>query len=279
MTGQQDKTVLALSSEVGVGAVGLTLSRPVFANNHVNAICLPTVILPSRPDLGTVVPHIIPSDILRLQLEALSTDGWDMRYDGVMTGYFAEVRQVEVVADQLKSLRRVNPRAIILVDPVLGDFDTGLYVSEGIATAVRDLLVPLADVITPNLFEYYWLCGQELCAQTDIPLDDLLSHAVELAPPHIIVTSAKIEQASAHNSQSLIKTAYLTADDRELFSGRFARDVPKGTGDVFTSHLLSRLVLGDEMKDAIGQTVNYLDRIAERAKGKKAIAPYLLSRH
>ncbi len=273
MTQEPDKTVLALSSEVGVGAVGLTISRPVFAFNQIHAICLPTVILPSRPDLGTVEPHIIPSDTLRLQLKALSSDGWDKRYNGVMTGYFSDVSQVEVIAAQLMSLRVVNPEATILVDPVLGDFDTGLYVSEEVATAVRDLLVPLADVITPNLFEYSWLCGQE-----DIPLDELHSHAVSLAPPHIIVTSAEIEQPSEKGSQALIKTAYLTQDEMDLFSGNFVEDMPKGTGDVFASHLLSRLVLGDEMKDAIGQTVHYLDGIADRAKGTNAIAPYLLFR-
>lgn len=276
MTELPDKTVLALSSEVGVGAVGLTISRPVFAFNQIHAICLPTVILPSRPDLGTVEPHIIPSDTLRLQLKALSSDGWDKRYNGVMTGYFSDVSQVEVIAAQFMSLRVANPEAILLVDPVLGDFDTGLYVSEEVATAVRDLLVPLADVITPNLFEYSWLCGHELCEQEDIPLDELLSHATDLAPPNIIVTSAKIEQPSEHNSQALIKTAYLSQGEMELFSGRFVRDMPKGTGDIFASHLLSRLVLGDEMKDAIGQTVHYLDRIADRAKGTNAIAPYLL---
>lgn len=273
MTQEPDKTVLALSSEVGVGAVGLTISRPVFAFNQIHAICLPTVILPSRPDLGTVEPHIIPSDTLRLQLKALSSDGWDKRYNGVMTGYFSDVSQVEVIAAQLMSLRVVNPEATILVDPVLGDFDTGLYVSEEVATAVRDLLVPLADVITPNLFEYSWLCGQE-----DIPLDELHSHAVSLAPPHIIVTSAEIEQPSEKGSQALIKTAYLTQDEMDLFSGNFVEDMPKGTGDVFASHLLSRLVLGDEMKDAIGQTVHNLDQIADRAKGTNAIAPYLLFR-
>jgi pyridoxine kinase len=276
MTQEPDKTVLAISSEVGVGAVGLTISRHVFAYNQVHAICLPTVILPSRPDLGTVEPHIIPSESLQRQLSALSKDGWDKAYTGVMTGYFADVSQVEVIAAQLMSLRGINPEAIILVDPVLGDFDTGLYVSEEVATAVRDLLVPLADVITPNLFEYSWLCGDELCEQEDIALEGLHSHAVNLAAPHIIVTSAKIEQPSEQSSQALIKTAYLSQDEMELFSGRFVRDMPKGTGDIFASHLLSRLVLGDEMKDAIGQTVHYLDRIAERAKGTQAIAPYLL---
>lgn len=268
---QQNNTVLALSSEVGVGAVGLTISRPVFAYSQIHAICLPTVILPSRPDLGTVEPHIIPSDTLRLQLEALSNDGWDTLYDGVMTGYFADVSQVKVVASKIALLKEINPEMIVLVDPVLGDFDTGLYVSEEVALAVRDLLVPLAKVITPNLFEYSWLCGYET-----VSLDELHSHAVSLTPPHIIVTSAEIEQPSEKGSQALIKTAYLTQEEMDLFSGNFVEDMPKGTGDVFASHLLSSLILGDEMKDAIGQTVHYLDGIADRAKGTNAIAPYLL---
>ena len=271
MIQEPDKTVLAISSEVGVGAVGLTISRPVFAFNQIHAICLPTVILPSRPDLGTVEPHIIPSEVLQRQLGALSKDGWDKAYSGVMTGYFADVSQVEVMAAQLMSLRGINPEAILLVDPVLGDFDTGLYVSEEVAVAVRDLLVPLADVITPNLFEFSWLIGRAQAA-LDMPLNEFSAFAAELAPPHIVVTSAQIEQGA----EQLIRTAYLNGHELDLFSGRFVEGMPKGTGDVFAAHLLSRLVLGAEMIDAINTTVQYLDQIADKTQGTRAIAPYLL---
>ena len=46
----------------------------------------------------------------------------------------------------------------MLVDPVLGDAGR-LYVAQETAEAIRDRLIPLADIATPNLFELGWLTG------------------------------------------------------------------------------------------------------------------------
>ncbi len=47
--------------------------------------------------------------------------------------------------------RRADPPRIV-VDPVLGDDPKGLYVPEAVAAELREQLVPLADVVTPNAF-------------------------------------------------------------------------------------------------------------------------------
>ncbi len=270
--------VLAISSDVGVGAVGLSIARFGFAREKIKAICLPTIILASRPDLGKMAGHIIPGDSLKAQLDALHDDGWLTKLDGVMTGYFASVEQVEITASFLEKLLKVNPSALILVDPVLGDCDTGLYVAEDVAQAVRDLLLPLAKVITPNLFEFSWLCGISLAN-----FNELLSCADLLKPPHIVITSAHIgvstdvpssrETLGISNQERSIKTVLIQEGEKTIFSSPFIAEMPKGTGDVFASHLLSRLVKGEEMKAAVGETVDFLEEIAERAEGTLSIEP------
>lgn len=274
-------TVLALSSEVGVGAVGLSIARFAFARQKIQAICLPTISLASRPDLGTMAGHVIPAIDLDAQLNALADDGWLTKLNGVMTGYFASVDQVETVAAFLKKLAQENPTATLLVDPVLGDCDTGLYVSEEVAQAVRDLLLPLADVITPNLFEFSWLCGMP-----QLSFDDLVAHANRLNVPDIVVTSAHIgvstEMPSSRdarpqeNQKNLIKTVHIHKGEMATFSNPFIAHMPKGTGDIFASHLLSCLVQEEEMKVAVCGSVEFLERIAERVEGAKTIEPSLL---
>lgn len=273
-----ESVVLAISSEVGVGAVGLSIARFSFACEKIKAICLPTIILASRPDLGKFAGHTIPADSLKMQLNALYEDGWLPKLNGVMTGYFASVEQVEITADFFQKLRVENPSALILVDPVLGDCDTGLYVSTDVAQAVRDLLLPLADVITPNLFEFSWLCG---ISQPNF--DELLPSTNLLKVPQIVITSAHIgvstdapssrEAAEISTQQRSIKTVLIHQGEKTIFSSPFIAEMPKGTGDVFASHLLSRLVKGDEMKVAVGESVEFLERIAERAEGSLSIEP------
>ncbi|GAA6212620.1 pyridoxine/pyridoxal/pyridoxamine kinase [Hyphomicrobiales bacterium 4NK60-0047b] len=281
MQSSPNGTVLALSSEVGVGAVGLSIARFVFARQDLQAICLPTISLASRPDLGKMAGHVIPANDLDAQLNALADDGWLAKLNGVMTGYFASADQVETAAVFLRKLRQENPTAVILVDPVLGDCDTGLYVSEEVAQAVRDLLLPLADVITPNLFEFSWLCGTD-----QVKFDELVSQTALLKVPHVVVTSAHIgvstEMPSTRDAspfadqQNLIKTVHIHKGEMATFSSPFIAQMPKGTGDIFASHVLSRLVHGDEMKVAVYGSVEFLERIAERAQRSKTIEPSLL---
>lgn len=288
------KTVLAVSSEVGVGAVGLSIARFVFAAQRVEAICLPSVILASRPDLGRLAKHEIPAEVLLAQLEALETDGWFSKLDGVMTGYFSSPEQVEVMAGVIGKIRRENKSARILVDPVLGDVDTGLYVSQSVAEAVRDLLVPMADVVTPNIYEFCWLCGIEEVEISDISDEFsafLSNHKLtqgERGMGQLVVTSARIRDAQsrkiANNSDhqhdktewALIETALFAAGEMRLFESAYQQDCPKGTGDVFAAHLLTQLVNNEPIEEATAASVRYLEAITDKAQGIKAIAPCLI---
>ena len=287
------KTVLALSSEVGVGAVGLSIARFAFAVNHISAICLPTVFFASRPDMGRVARLDISGESLAGQLEALSGDGRLAALDGVMTGYFASVEQVEVAAVRIEQLKAAKPGLIVLVDPVLGDHETGLYVSDEVAAAVRDRLVPLANVITPNQFELLWLAGAAALPDAPLPRwpDDVAALTARLAAKNVVVTSAKVRKAKAdevrgnpgaateaavRGSQGEISTVLVAGADIHVFTAPYFSDMPKGTGDVFAAFMLGRILCGDGMVRAAEKSAAYLAVIAEKARGEEAIEPFLL---
>ena len=69
-------------------------------------------------------------------------------------GYLPKPMHVDVVASALHEYK-----GVVLVDPVIGDYKKGLFVSEETARAIRDQLVPLAQVVTPNRFEAEVLLG------------------------------------------------------------------------------------------------------------------------
>lgn len=288
------KTVLALSSEVGVGAVGLSIARFAFAVNKVSAICLPTVFFATRPDMGRVVRNDISSKALAGQLAALTADGRFAGLDGVMTGYFATVEQVEVAARQMEALKAETPELVVLVDPVLGDHDSGLYVSREVAEAVRDLLVPQADVITPNRYEFLWLAGADVADGGRSPgwPDDVAGLAARLGDKHIVgakhvvVTSAHVVMARADGGaaegqkdgtpEGEISTILLAGGEPHIFTAPYYKAMPKGTGDVFAAYMLGRLLRGDDMVTATQNSAAYLAMVAEKARGCEAIEPFLL---
>ncbi len=269
------KKVLAVSSEVGVGAVGLSILRFALAAQNISLLSLPTVFLPSRPDMGTALRHIFPAQLLAQQIATLSDDGLLDRLDGVLTGYFAEAEQVTVMARAIKELKTHNPDLYVLVDPVLGDFDTGLYVPSDVAVRVRDELVPLADIITPNLFEFLWLAGEEggQDAQGPDALQGLFQLRHKIAAPRLVVTSAHIRPPK-------LLTCLIADEAVTGFESHYFSDVPKGTGDVFAATLLGHLLHNgashETLEEGVRTTVNILEGVADKAQGLSQIEPYLL---
>ena len=77
----------------------------------------------------------------------------------ILSGYLGSADNATVVADFVARAKAKNPSLLYCCDPVLGDRDRGLFVHADIPPLVRDLLCPLADIVTPNHFEFEWLSG------------------------------------------------------------------------------------------------------------------------
>ncbi|MEP6981767.1 MAG: PfkB family carbohydrate kinase, partial [Nakamurella sp.] len=56
-------------------------------------------------------------------------------------------------------VRALNPAAVYCCDPVMGDVGRGFFVAPGIPELIRDTVVPVADIVTPNAFELAYLAG------------------------------------------------------------------------------------------------------------------------
>src|SRR5262245_5018761 len=132
--------VLAISSHVVRGTVGLDATVPGLQWLGHEVWALPTIQLASRPGLGRMEKREVAGPELAAMLAALEADGcWPM-LDAVLTGYFAGPDAVAAAADAIGRIEAANPRVFVLVDPVLGD--TGrLYVAQATAEAIRDRLI------------------------------------------------------------------------------------------------------------------------------------------
>ena len=109
-------------------------------------------------------------------LQDLIQDGGAADIAGIVSGYLASEGQAHGVARLVAAVKAVRPDALYLCDPVIGDAGR-VYVGEALAVAIRDALLPLADVATPNAFECAWLAGQ-----ADAASPDLAALAKSLAP-------------------------------------------------------------------------------------------------
>ncbi|OAB60452.1 hypothetical protein AY599_28705 [Leptolyngbya valderiana BDU 20041] len=237
---ESDRSVIIVSSLVSGARVGGGLSAAALERDGFRAELVPTVMMGRHPGQGAPGGGPVAAQTLASTLEAMLDQGRAEAADAILTGYFSRPEQVAACARFVAEARRRNPAITVLVDPILGDGDgeTGrLYIAEETAAAIRDRLVPLADVITPNLFELAWLTGRLLTGETDI------AQAARALAPRALVTSARTTTA---------RVGALIVTPGQLW--RVAADrvdpAPNGVGDLFAATALSHALNGALWPDA-----------------------------
>jgi pyridoxine kinase len=173
----------------------------------------------------------------------------------VLSGFLGAAHQAEGVARLVEALREKNPDLFYACDPVMGDAG-GLYVPEATAIAMRDRLLPLASLATPNRFELSWLCG--------VPLETnaaILEAALSLGPPRMLVTSAI---PMMHGSTGNL---YLSGNHALLAEHRLIDNPPSGTGDLLAALFVARLLEGLKEERALQlATASVFEIIARTGK-------------
>ena len=140
--------VLAISSQVVYGPVGLNCIVPALQSGGHEVLAIPTILLSNHPGHGKPEGRATAAAEMSAMITALKKLGAFENLDAIITGYFASAEQIEIVAAFIAKLKC----SIVLIDPVLGDHGK-LYVGEAVAQAIRDKLLPLATIVTPNAFE------------------------------------------------------------------------------------------------------------------------------
>ena len=166
----------------------------------------------------------------------------------------------EVFADFVARAKAKNPALLYCCDPVLGDRDRGLFVHADIPPLVRDLLCPLADIITPNHFEFEWLCGAKAAT-----IDQVLKAArAFMARGTVVVTSAEL----ADTPRDEIET--LAVERARSFRVRTPKlpISPNGTGDLFAALLVAARVRGADTPEALSHAASAIFAVLERTAAR-----------
>lgn len=249
------RAVIVVSSHVARGSVGNraavfaleTLGFPVWA--------VPTVLLPWHPGHGRSTRIVPPADQFAAFMKDLEGSSWLGEVGGVLSGYLGDAAQAAAVASLVKAVRQRNPKALYVCDPVMGD-SGGLYVSEGLAEKLRDELIPIADIATPNRFELEWLSGGKLDDMRSV-----MAAAMDLGPPTMLVTSAPALMAGGIANLLLTPSAALMAEHRLIDRP------PNGLGDLTAAVFLARLLEDQPPAKALqSTTASVFEILARTAK-------------
>lgn len=256
--------ILAISSTVVRGHVGNSAAVFALRRLGLETWCLPTIVLSNHPGYSHMAGSPIPPETVRAMVDALAANGWFGEVSAILCGYMPSPRHVATAAAAIDRIRAAGRAPLVMVDPIIGDHPKGLYVDEEVAGAIRDELVPRADIITPNIFELGWLSGLGMPSTKA----DVMAQVDRLSRPATLVTSVPLPSAR-HISTVLVGdgTAWAAVQTRRPH-------VPHGTGD-----LIAALVLGHRLRapsvgarGMLAHSVAALEAVVEAAAGRDELA-------
>lgn len=237
--------VISIQSQLVFGHVGNSAALFPMQAAGLEVAAIPTVIFSNTPRYPTRRGRALDPGLFADLLMGARERGLPERADYIVTGYIGSVEVARMVADFVAEAKAANPKLIYLCDPVTGDAGPGLYVPEPIAAVIRDRLLPLADIATPNPFELSWLSGQPVATLAGL---EVARRLLPLQPQaQLIVTGCTLEDTSPGQIESVL----LGPDGTSRHPVTHQPVALSGTGDLFAGLIVAGLARGLGLPDAI----------------------------
>lgn len=237
--------VISIQSQVVFGHVGNSAALFPMQAAGLEVAAIPTVLFSNTPHYPTLRGAPVPPALFADLLLGAEERELPQRAEWLVTGYIGSVEVAELTADFVARCKSANPALRYLCDPVMGDHAPGLYVPEAIAHVMRDRMLPLADLATPNAFELGYLTGCPIAGLQDVAA---AAAALTLAPGgRLVATGCVLGDTEAGHLESVVVTpAGLTRHP----TPHLPVALP-GTGDLFSGLVTAALGRGHGLPDAV----------------------------
>jgi pyridoxine kinase len=229
--------VLSIQSAVAHGHVGN--SAAVFPLQRIGVEVVPvyTVNFSNHTGYGAWRgPLIPPPDVAEILL-GVEERGVFPQIDAVLSGYQGGVGIADVIIDAVRRVKDANPSAVYACDPVMGNAKSGCFVAPEIPVLLRDKVVPVADIITPNQFELGFLTGTEPADLASTLESADLARA--MGPSTVLVTSVERPDRAEGTIEMLVVDpagAWIVSTPHLPFKANGSGDV---TAALFTAHYVA----------------------------------------
>jgi len=232
--------VLAIAGSDSGGGAGIQADLKTMLAFGVHAMSVITAVT-AQNSVGVQGVWELPVEAVRAQLASVLGD---IGVDAVKTGMLASPELVSAVAEGLSGIT-----APLVVDPVgVSKHGDPLLAPEAVAT-VRTELLPLATVVTPNLYEVEMLTGLRVDAESD--LSRAADAVLALGPRWVLVTGG-------HLSGDAVDLLTDGSSHLELRAGRLDRRHTHGTGCTLASALAAGLARGLDVPAAARAAKDYV---------------------
>lgn len=234
------KTALTIAGSDSSGGAGIQADLKTFAAHGVYGMSVINSIT-SQNTTGVFGVHDIPKEVVASQIDAVFTDIFP---DAVKIGMVSSAKIISTIADKLK---QYNAKNIVLDTVMVSTSGCSLLQPEAVL-ALTEKLFPLADIITPNIYEAQILANFEIKNE-----NDMLKAADYIS--------------SKYNVRTLLKGGHLEVTSNDLlYDGtatwfnavRINNTNTHGTGCTLSSAIAANLANGLDMKSAVKNAKDYI---------------------
>jgi len=242
--------VLSIQSAVAYGHVGN--SAAVFPLQRIGVEVLPvyTVNFSNHTGYGAWRGPLIAPDDVRDVITGIEERGVFDKIDVILSGYQGSEGIADVIVDAVARVKAANPSAVYACDPVMGNAKSGCFVAPAIPELLREKVVPVADIITPNQFELGFLTGtdphtiEETLASADA--------ARAMGPDTVLVTSVE----RPDREDGTIEMMAVTPQGAWIVTTPLLPMKANGSGDVTAALFTAHYTHTGDAADALARTAS-----------------------
>ena len=235
------KNLLTIAGSDSSGGAGIQADLKTFAANGGYGMSVITAVT-AQNTTGVSAVHNIPPEIVRAQIDAVFND---INVDGVKIGMLSTADIANAVADAMEVYK---PR-ILIVDPVMVSTSGSKLLSDEAVEVIKNRLLPLATMVTPNIPEAEYMCGQEI--KNIHEMGQAAQIIGDMGPGYVLIKGGHLKE----NANDLLyngRTMTIFED------GRIHTQNTHGTGCSISSAICINMAKGMDAVLAVGEAKKYV---------------------
>ena len=235
------KTALTIAGSDSSGGAGIQADIKTMTANGVFAMSAVTALTAQNTTGVTGIMEVSP-EFLEEQIDCIFTD---IRPDAVKIGMVSSAGLITAIADRLKEYHAEN----IVVDPVMVATSGAKLISDDAIDTLKERLLPMADVLTPNIPEAEVLSGMEVRTE-----EDMIKAAEKISENYHCAVLLK----GGHQLNDANDLLYRKGSYRWFYGKRIDNPNTHGTGCTLSSAIASNLAKGFDMDTSVERAKAYI---------------------
>lgn len=239
-TSKEHNFVLTIAGSDSSSGAGIQADLKTFYKLKIPALSVITAIT-AQNSKGVFSIHPVPPKEIEKQIKALEED---FKIIGAKVGMVPDNQAIEVIAKFFKRRRDI----FFLLDPVLISTSGSKLYLEDTKNSLKEKLIPLCNLITPNLDE------------AKVLIDFNTENNLEIAKRFYDKFNVPLLLKGGHSKGEIIEDIFFDGKQFEKYKWKKLKGEFHGTGCILSSAIVANIALGLNLKEAIGRALNFLHK-------------------